>query len=160
MISYKKHSKFSLGFTLVELLLVVSIISILSGVVISIVNSDRQKKVAQDAVKKTTLDKLITGVQAYYAIEGKYPVDESIDGNPLNDGATGDDDLVKVYITAWPDNATDSYEYKTSGNVFQIYIVQSVNSSNYFKYSSDWDIIKECGATNIDTIGTCAAVSP
>lgn len=159
----KKHDAKcrSLGFTLVELLLVVSIISILSGIVISIVNSDRQKKIAQDAIKKATLDKLITGVQSYYVIEGKYPLDESGDGNPLNDSGAGiDDSLVGVYISVWPDNDTDSYEYKTNGSIFQVYIVESINSANYFKYSSDWDTIKECGATNIDTIGTCSAVSP
>ena len=157
--NYVKEKHLS-GFTLIELLLVVSIISILSGIVINVVNSDRQKKIAQDAVKKSTLDKLITGVQSYYAIEGKYPVDESVDGNPMNDGAAGDDSLVKVYIAAWPNNATDTYKYSAATGAFQIYIVQSVNSGNYFKYSSDWDIIKECGATNIDIIGQCSAVSP
>lgn len=164
MSSNKKQNNgllYNSGFTLVELLLVVSIIGILSGVVINVVNSDRQKKVAQDAVKKSTLDKLVTGVQSYYAIEGKYPVDESVDGNPMNDGAAGDDSLVKIYITVWPDNATDFYKYKTSadGKTFQIYIAKSTNSNNYFKYSSDWDIIKDCGSSNIDIIGQCSVES-
>lgn len=59
------------GFTLVELLVVISIISLLSSVVFASVNTARAK--ARDARRKADLRQLELAVQFYYDTNGTFP---------------------------------------------------------------------------------------
>lgn len=68
------------GFTLVELLVVISIISLLSSVVFASVNSARAK--GRDAKRFSDLKAIETALQRYYDTNGFYPtVAESGDGS-------------------------------------------------------------------------------
>jgi len=60
-----------LGFTLVELMVVITIISILSGVVFASFNLARQG--ARDDVRQTDLKQLQLALQLYRAQNGRYP---------------------------------------------------------------------------------------
>lgn len=59
------------GFTLIELLVVISIIGMLSSVVLSSLNTGRQK--ARQAVRLQDLRNIHTALQSYYAQNGVYP---------------------------------------------------------------------------------------
>lgn len=59
------------GFTLVELLVVISIIGLLSSIVLTSVNSARAK--ARDARRITDLKQLQTAIELYYDANNQYP---------------------------------------------------------------------------------------
>jgi len=65
------HQKISSGFTLVELLVVISIIGLLSSIVLTSVNSARAK--ARDARRAADIRQLQTALELYYDANGSYP---------------------------------------------------------------------------------------
>lgn len=67
------------GFTIIELIVVVAILSILSGILIAVINPGRQQARARDAVRRSDLVKISSALEQYYADNNKYP--------PSNDGA-------------------------------------------------------------------------
>lgn len=54
------------GFTLVELLLVITIIAVLFAVMVSVINPVRKAKLARDVVRKQDLQVLSRAIEAYY----------------------------------------------------------------------------------------------
>ena len=77
-----KHTKklIGAGFTIIELLVVVSIISLLSSIVFASVNSARAK--GRDAKRLADIKTIETALQLYYDDRGDYPaVAESGDGS-------------------------------------------------------------------------------
>lgn len=70
----KMYAKTSLpirGFTLIELLVVVAIISLMSSIVLSSINSARQK--ARDAQRVAHLREIRTALELFYTNNGAYP---------------------------------------------------------------------------------------
>lgn len=63
--------KYKLGFTLVELLVVVSLIGVLSTLVLANLNSARER--ARDAQRKSDLRNIQTALRLYYNDTGGYP---------------------------------------------------------------------------------------
>jgi general secretion pathway protein G len=61
------------GFTLIEMLVVVSLISILAG--IGIASYKHAVRTAQEAVLKEDLFRMREGIDQYYADKGQYPPD-------------------------------------------------------------------------------------
>ncbi len=75
------------GFTLVELLIVISIIGVLAGFLFVNFSSVRER--GRDARRKSDLDQLKTALRLYYNDYQHYPTDDS-DGNLNGCGVTGD----------------------------------------------------------------------
>lgn len=73
--------KNSLGFTLVELLVVISIIAILSAVGMVIYSGTRIK--ARDAVRKADLNSISTALEQYKMINGSYPHSANINNGDI-----------------------------------------------------------------------------
>jgi prepilin-type N-terminal cleavage/methylation domain-containing protein len=65
-----KNSNFNRGFTLIELLVVIAIIGILSGVVLTSLNSSRQK--ARDTARMEYADEFKKAQELYFADKGCY----------------------------------------------------------------------------------------
>jgi prepilin-type N-terminal cleavage/methylation domain-containing protein len=61
------------GFTLIELMIVIVIIGILSGVLIALLNPVATQNKAKDGVTKATMNKLALGAQAYVSANGRVP---------------------------------------------------------------------------------------
>lgn len=71
----KKNS--NKGFTLIELMLVVILVSILSGIVISVVNVTALRAKSRDSQRKSDISKIRTALELYYTDNRSYPVSTS-----------------------------------------------------------------------------------
>jgi len=68
------------GFTLVELLIVVSIIGILTGVVIGVINPNKVRGRARDGVRKNDIAVIKGALENYYSENNIYPDDVPFGG--------------------------------------------------------------------------------
>lgn len=143
--SYKKE----LGFTLVELLVVVLVIGALAAVLLSIINPTASEGRGRDGVRLNTVKALAEGIESYRQIEGEYP----LNGDPTNSASL----LRTTYIKDWPKSIADdgsiddinwSYVYAQGGSGF---VLSSPNSrGRCYKYQTDWNGMMDCPATECD----------
>lgn len=71
MIKSQKNKK---GFTLVELLIAVSLLAILSGVLFSVVNPQGIQAKARDSQRVSDLAKIKVALESYFADNRRYPI--------------------------------------------------------------------------------------
>jgi prepilin-type N-terminal cleavage/methylation domain-containing protein len=140
--------KYLCGFTLIELMIVVSVIGVLSGITISILDQGKQKYKAQDAVNLSSLEKAITAIEAYYYSEGDYPVIVAGDnGNPRNN--ISNTVLKDTYLQTWPEGFIYICNPFCGPPVSQYAVyVQRKASTTIYKYSSFSNEIQECIGTD------------
>lgn len=99
----KKNNR---GFTLFELLVVISIIGILAAVGLASYSSTQKR--ARDAKRKEDLKTLQTALEQYYASMGSYP-------DPCyENGALSDSDGT-VYLESFPADPKEGTNYATAG---------------------------------------------
>ena len=90
---FKSFPLNSNAFTLVELLIVVSVIGILSAVLIGVLNPARQRNRAAEVVNGESIRKVATAVEAYTSINGSYPADAICSSAAPTCGG---------YLSVWP----------------------------------------------------------
>jgi prepilin-type N-terminal cleavage/methylation domain-containing protein len=84
---YKRTEK---GFTLIELLIVIVIIGILAGVLVSVINPERQQNRARDANVTATMNKVALATEGFIAAYGRAPDGaELLDSIQNSSAATG-----------------------------------------------------------------------
>jgi len=132
------------GFTLVELLVVISLIGILAGVTVSIINPIKQRRAAEDGVRQSNLQKYALGIEAYANANGEYPATIEV-----NENNVPTDEEVKLFVSKVPnDEPTDGldYTYKSSdsGVSFGVSVPMISDDTKCLKYTSSWGKIKEC----------------
>lgn len=135
------------AFTLIEILMVIGIIVVLAGTMFLVINPSKRILRAQNVKKLASVETLGKGVLAHYASseDGNIPSDS--DGNNIPDGTVG---------SGWPG---PDYKYATSGSNFVVY-VQKTDSPNYFKFSSVWGKVKECGGSYLTDATVCPPPVP
>lgn len=150
----KNYSYKNQGLTLVELLLVISIIGILAGITVAVINPTKQRERAQDGVKISNLQNVASAIEAYYAGEGKYPVsnagvpDTNVLVNPM----------LSTYLNSWPGSGYVYYTM-TEGNI-NFFCVGVLNSqSRLYKFVSPHNASytggkPECGGVVLDCPAT------
>ncbi|MBX4205948.1 prepilin-type N-terminal cleavage/methylation domain-containing protein [Candidatus Microgenomates bacterium] len=71
--NFKLHTKLQLGFTLVELLIVISLLSAIALIVIAAINPIEQANRARDARFKADSSQLLSAVERYFAAKSEFP---------------------------------------------------------------------------------------
>jgi prepilin-type N-terminal cleavage/methylation domain-containing protein len=134
----------SLGFTLIELLIVVSLLGILAGLTLTVLNTSRQKKVAEDAVRRSNIEKLAQAIESFCAAEGKCPTATEVTNYSTS--------AVSTYVKQWPastfstvaaENVYNYYADSTTNQNFEVSI-KMMSSTKSLRYNSFWGQIKEC----------------
>lgn len=142
------------AFTLVELLIVVSVIGVLAAATVSIIDHQKQQGIARDAVKRSKMESIVVGLETYYASEGLYPSD------PDNDGYPTDDPDLSSFIGTWPNDTPEGalYVYDVNGGRTQAGVVVDTSWGDVYKYRTTWGEIRECQTTTPDN-DTCVVVN-
>ena len=111
----KKKLRNKLGFTLVELLVVISIISILT--IISVSSFTNAQIKGRDAQRKSDLDALSKALMMYFADKGVFP--NSLEFGDTDTGLVDPNNLEMVYMRKIPLDPINGgeyiYEYKVDG---------------------------------------------
>lgn len=113
----------NLGFTLVELLIVMAIISVLAAVIITSAILPAQKH-ARDTKRKSDLEFIRTGIETYRADCNTYPIlTGDLPASLKGDDSTASCVSSNVYISTTPTDPTptkSNYYYSSSGTTYVI----------------------------------------
>ncbi len=150
----RKIRTLDLGFTLLELIIVVSLIGIMSGVLLSIVRPDVSQRRTQDSVRISNVRKVADVVESIHALEGAYPTSEdALKSSP--------------YMLVWPDGSpTDSdeyhYSYDASEGTFRIYTDGGGASTGAVVYDSTVASVLRCPSVtaSVDDCTTSTGGTP
>lgn len=113
------------GFTLVEVLVVISILGIIIGGVLTTLNPLEQIKKGNDVKRKSDLSQIQKALEAYYQDNGKYPASDSsfriVDATKgVIEWGTGDwSPYMQKLLT--DSNSTKKYAYISKDNNHQMY---------------------------------------
>lgn len=158
-------NKKNAGFTLVELLIVVVILGILSGLTMNVINTGRQRKVTEDAVRRSNIEKLSQAIEAFCTGEGRCPL-----ATEISFGAASTPTLatnVGIYVKQWPVSTFNTtvadikYSYYTDSATtpkdFEVSVkMMSSSATRYLRYNSSWGQIMDCSDVVSGTWGvTC-----
>jgi prepilin-type N-terminal cleavage/methylation domain-containing protein len=111
------------GFTLVEILVVIAIIAILSGLIITALNPVQLRKVARDANRKKDLGLISSALEQFYADNNGYPTAASIVDlqTTLQGGASVGPTYMK-FVPLGQSETTTEYCYSPDAN-FQNFVL-------------------------------------
>jgi|GEM_PF-4823640 len=125
------------GFTLIELVIVIGIISILVAALISVLNPAMYQKKARDAVRKNHILEIAKAASAYYSENGSWP---SKDALCPEDGMG----FVKTWPDSDPSNSPNTYTVPVSGtDRFCTQVGQEVYTDKYIIWDSNSGKIEE-----------------
>lgn len=133
--------KNKLGFTLIEVLIVISIIGVLST--LTLLGTSGFRASGRDAKRITDLRQISNAMELYYAKMGSYPAD-----------ATWDDDLVseKIVTIVPSDPGDNNYEYAkcNTGYILKATLEQTKPRESYVK----GNVVDGCGKSCVADTST------
>lgn len=95
-----------LGFTMIELLIVIAILGILAVAVLSAINPIEQINRGRDTGSRSDAEQLISAIDRFYAMTGYYPWNEAVNEdpeiNPFTEANTTDFTATGTLLTACP----------------------------------------------------------
>lgn len=139
----------SKGFTLVELLITVAVISVLTGSLYSIINTRAHSRRVTDGIIRENMTKTVEGLETQYTIEKLYPTDTNLDGTPENITAY----FVQGWLNGKPVGAI--YTYWVNASRTAIGIVSTLNSGRVLKYRTEWNQVRECAGGTVASDVLC-----
>ncbi len=156
--------RLSMGFTLVELLVTITVIGILAAIVYGNVGQANPK--ARDVERQADLRNLQNAIEQYKRKVGRYPVMGYPGGDGLSseaDGGTYITGLAPEYIPVLPKdtrrvNPTLGYSYvtNTDGTSYKIMAVGTVESETV----TNTHPMKRCETSGVGICGTSGVCSP
>ncbi len=146
---YKKKNVVRNGFTMIELLVAISVISILT--VIGLVNYQTSLRRTRDARRRTDLNQIRQALEIYKADNGEYPGEAWCDSSI---GSCGTACPCSPAATSW--NGTIESDL-VSDYVFNLPVDPVNNDTHYYMYEPACsEDVTFCGrAYNCATPGTC-----
>ena len=138
------------GFTLIELMIVVLIIGILSGVTLSVLNSGGIRQKAKDTQRTADIKRIQTALELYFSDHRGYPKSSVwISAN------TGLSSLVGPYIDKIPTDpsgSTGAGPCAAAGAYYYSYITENTALT----YASQYILASRMEVSSSDDISTCA----
>ena len=131
------------GFTLIEILVVITIISVLSGV--GIFSYTNAQKAARDAKRRADLHSLRIALESYYAANGTYPVVASWSGEPSAYGSHTTDyvpGLAPNYIDKLPNDPRANTSYAPCSNA-------TYTGYLYYSNGTDFKLMAHCSPEGV-----------
>jgi len=125
------------GFSLIELLIVISIMAILASLALSAFSTARKQ--ARDTQRKSDLTQYKTALESYYTAKNSYPVSASLISPDVSNGGVGE--------SIFAANSTFSSSYMGSS------VLQGVNPADgyLYYYISDGLNYKLWGVTELNS---------
>ena len=141
--AYRKDTVLKLspssGFTLIEIITAIGVLTILATVVLAAVNPIEQFRKAQDSKRKSDLAQVQRALEAYYQDFGRYPAHTTTGLNTytINTGL-GEDDNAILWGASWPPYM-DVVPVDPSSSKFYIYVSDSTNGYQSYKIYASLD---------------------
>lgn len=138
--SLKKNTKSNgAGFTLIEIITAIGVLTILATVILAAVNPLEQFRKAQDAKRKSDLAQVQRALEAYYQDFGRYPAHTTTGLNTytINTGL-GEDDNSILWGAGWSPYM-DIVPVDPSSSKFYIYVSDSTNGYQSYRIYASLD---------------------
>lgn len=121
--NYKNTPKGKKGFTLLELMITISIIVILSGILLQVINPSAIRAKARDEQRRSDLARIGAALELYFSENRAYPVQSTPGGIPSE---------VANYMNPIPTdplNSTYTYVSDAVGGVYCLGVEMEMNTS-------------------------------
>ncbi len=138
----KQNNKYSKGFTLLELLVVIIIIGLLAAIIMASVNSARAK--GRDTKRITEMKSMVDALAIYYSANGSYP-------KTCNSGSCV---LVPTYISKFPDNMS-YFGLNTLGSACGAYHLGVTLEANNRVLDTDKDMTSNTAGLTAGNYNNC-----
>lgn len=141
---------------MIELLVVVLLIGIVSAILVTTIDPDRQVEMGEEASKKANVLKACSAIKTYGAEHGQFP-EEGTNNNPLDftDPLATDADKLAEYLDIWPEGLIYNVAAFGGANThFSVHIKQDVGDY-YWKCSHYYNDVYECTSQYIDVPIQC-----
>ncbi len=144
------------AFTLIELLISISIIAILAGILISVLNPEALRNRAKDGIRAGNVAKLSQAVEGFNAAEGHYPNVTADSGTYCSPACTTDQQILTKsnYVQNWPIDSTYVYGYSTTYSIgcISVPMATSISPPKYFKYVTGYNVSMAGSSTMVGKV--------